>query len=135
MSREERLQAVEGLHAREEGLLARTSLFDLLANDVEWFVLGSTELLPWAGVFRGRDGVADWMQTLDEHLHYEKFKPVEFFADGDTVIEVVAAGGRARATGRTFESEVVRIWTFRGAQVVRVRSFYDTGAYERALGL
>lgn len=135
MSREERLQAVQALHAREEGLLERTSLFDLLAGDVEWFVLGSTEVLPWAGVFRGRDGVAEWMQKLDAHMEYEKFEPVEFFADGDTVIEVVAAGGRARATGRTFESEVVRIWTFRGAKAVRVRSFYDTGAYERALGV
>jgi len=91
MSRQERLQAVESLHAREEGLLARTSLFDLLASDVEWFVLGSTELLPWAGVFRGRDGVAEWMQTLDAHMEYEKFEPVEFFTDGDTVIEVVGA--------------------------------------------
>jgi uncharacterized protein len=135
MSREERLQAVQALHARHEGLLERASLFDLLARDVEWFVLGSTELLPWAGVFRGRDGVAEWMQRLDAHMEYERFEPIEFFADGDTVIEVVAAGGRVRATGRSFESEVVRIWTFRGAKVVRVRSFYDTGAYERALGV
>ena len=130
----ERLAAVQALHAREGGLLARSSLFDLVADDVEWHVLGSPDELPWAGTFRGREGVRRWMETLDEHMEYERFEPVEFFADGDTVIEIVFAGGRARATGRSFQSEVVRIWTFREGKAMRVRSFYDTGAYERALG-
>lgn len=125
--------AVEALHAREGGLLARASLFDLVADDVEWYVLGSADELPWAGIFRGKDGVRRWMETLDEHMEYERFELLELFADGDTVIEIVLAGGHARATGRSFESEVVRIWTFREGKAIRVRSFYDTGAYERAL--
>jgi uncharacterized protein len=65
-------------------------------------------------------------------MEYERFEPLEFFADGDTVIEIVSAGGHARATGRSFQSEVVRIWTFREGKAVRVRSFYDTRAYQRA---
>jgi ketosteroid isomerase-like protein len=72
------------------------------------------------------------MEVLDEHMEYDRFEPVEFFADGETVIEIVLAGGRARATGRSFQSEVVRIWTFHEGKAVRVRSFYDTHAYERA---
>ena len=127
------LAAVKALHAREGGLLERSSLFDLVGDDVEWYVLGSPEELPWAGTFHGPDGVRRWMELLDEHMEYEHFEPLEFFADGDTVIEIVSAGGRARATGRPFESEVVRIWTFREGQAIRVRSFYDTGAYERSL--
>ncbi len=131
---ERALAAVKALHAREGGLLERSSLFDLVAENVEWYVLGSPEELPWAGTFHGPDGVRRWMEVLDEHMEYERFEPLEFFADGETVVEIVMAGGRARATGRPFESEVVRIWTFREGKAVRVRSFYDTGAYERALG-
>lgn len=125
--------AVRGLHENEAGLLRRTSLFDLLADDVEWEVLGSPSELPWAGVFSGPEGVRRWLEVLDAHLAYEQFEPLEFFADGQTVIEVVAASGHARATPRPFASEVVRLWTFRGGRAVRVRSFYDTLAYERAL--
>ncbi len=132
-SASERLAAVQALHAREGGLLARSSLFDLVADDVEWYVLGSRDELPWAGTFRGSDGVRRWMEVLDEHMEYERFEPVEFFADGDTVIEIVFAAGRARSTGKPFESEVVRIWTFREGKAVRVRSYYDTGAYSQAL--
>jgi uncharacterized protein len=128
----ERLEKVKGLHSRERGLLVRTSLFDLLSDDVEWEVAGSPEVLPWAGKFRGRGAVRRWLEILDEHMDYERFEPLEFFAEGDTVIELVLAGGRARASGRPFESEIVRVWTFRGDEAVRVRSFYDTAAYERA---
>ncbi len=131
---EQAVAAVKALHAREGGLLERSSLFDLVAENVEWYVLGSPEKLPWAGTFHGPDGVRRWMELLDEHMEYERFEPLEFFADGETVVEIVMAGGRARATGRSFESEVVRIWMFREGKAVRVRSFYDTGAYERALG-
>jgi uncharacterized protein len=131
-SHDDALAAVKALHAREGGLLARSSLFDLVADDVEWYVLGSPDELPWAGTFRGSEGVRRWMDVLDEHMEYERFEPLEFFADGETVIEIVSAGGHARATGRAFQSEVVRIWTFRKGKAARVRSFYDTGAYERA---
>jgi uncharacterized protein len=131
-SRDDALAAVKALHAREGGLLARSSLFDVVADDVEWHVLGSADELPWAGTFRGSEGVRRWMGVLDEHMEYERFEPLEFFADGDTVIEIVSAGGHARATGRSFQSEVVRIWTFREGKAVRVRSFYDTRAYQRA---
>ena len=133
MSPEQRLGLIKGLHAREGGLLARTELFDLLTADVTWEVLGSPEILPWAGRFDGREAVRRWMALLDEHMEYQEFDPLEFFGDGETVFEVVHAAGRARATGKPFSSEVVRIWTFRGSKVARVRSYYDTGAYERAL--
>jgi uncharacterized protein len=128
----EPLERIKGLHSREAGLLVRNSLFDLLSDDAEWEVAGSPKVLPWAGTFRGRDAVRQWLETLDEHLDYDRFEPLEFFADGDTVIELVRAHGRAKGSGRPFESEIVRVWSFRGDQVVRVRSFYDTAAYERA---
>jgi ketosteroid isomerase-like protein len=54
-------------------------------------------------------------------------------SDGDTVVEIIAAAGHARATGRPFASEVVRVWGFREGKAVRVRSCYDTYAYAAAL--
>jgi uncharacterized protein len=129
----DRRDAVRALHGREGGLLTERSLFDLISEDVVWEVLGSPHVLPWAGVFHGPEEVRKWFETLDEHMEYDRFEPLEFFADGDTVVEVIMAAGRARATGERFESEVVRLWTFQGEHAVRVRSYYDTGAYERAL--
>jgi ketosteroid isomerase-like protein len=127
-------EAIAALHAAAAGTLSREALFALLAEDVEWSALGDPELMPWAGSHRGHAGVARWLHVLNSALQYESFELLELYADGDVVIEVVRAEGYARETGKRFASDVVRIFTFRGDEVSRVRSFYDTGAYLAALG-
>jgi ketosteroid isomerase-like protein len=125
--------AVRRLHAGEGGQLRRETLFDLLAEDVEWHVAGPVELFPWGGAHHGHDGVRRWFATLNEAMAYSMFELRELYEDGDTVVEVIVAAGEARATGEPFASEVVRIWSFRDGKAIRVRSYYDTYAYARAL--
>jgi ketosteroid isomerase-like protein len=127
-------EAVRQLHDQDEsGRLRRDPLFELLDETVEWEALGSTELFPWAGTHRGHDGVRRWFDLLTSAMAYERFELRELYADGETVIEVIAAAGTARATGAHFASDVVRIWTFRGGKAIRVRSYYDTHSYATAL--
>jgi len=126
------LDAVRALHAGEGGRLDRAGLVDLLADDVRWEVAGAPDILPWAGTSEGPQAVLAWFGTLNEQMDYERFELEKIVGDGDTVVEIVQAAGRARGTGRPFESEIVRIWTFRRGKAVRVRSYYDTAAYERA---
>jgi ketosteroid isomerase-like protein len=128
-------EAVRQLHESDEsGRLRRGLLFELLDPQVEWHALGPADLFPWAGTHRGHDGVRRWFDVLNAALDYERFELVELYADDDAVIEVIAAAGKARATGATFASEVVRVWNFRNGKAVRVRSYYDTQVYAAALG-
>jgi uncharacterized protein len=127
-------EAVRQLHDPDEsGRLRQEPLFGLLDEHVEWEALGPADLFPWAGTHRGHDGVRRWFELLNDALAYEQFELLELFADGATVVEVIAAAGTARATGNHFASEVVRIWTFRGGKAIRVRSYYDTYSYAVAL--
>jgi ketosteroid isomerase-like protein len=127
-------EAVRELHDQDEsGRLRRKPLFDLLDEAVEWEALGPPDLFPWAGTHRGHDGVRRWFELLNAALMYDSFDLRELYADGETVVEVIAAAGTARATGLRFAGDVVRIWTFRAGKAVHVRSFYDTHAYARAL--
>ena len=127
------VDAIRSLHSSGDGTLARDVLYELLADDVEWWAAGSPERLPWAGRVQGPDGVRGWLVTLAEHMDYDCFELKEIYGEGDTVIEIVQASGRAIASGRPFASEIARVWTFRDSKAIRVRSYYDTAAYERAL--
>lgn len=125
--------AVRQLHDQDEsGRLRRDPLFGLLGENVEWEALGPVDL-PWAGTHRGHDGVRRWFELLNAAMACERFELLELYAVGETVVEVIAAAGKARATGTPFASEVVRIWTFRNGKAVRVRSYYDTHVYAAAL--
>lgn len=129
-------EAVRQLHDQDEsGRLRRIPLFELLDENVEWEALGPTELFPWAGTHRGHDAVRRWFELLSAAMAYDRFELLELYADGETVVEVIAAAGTSRATGTSFASEVVRVWTFRNEKAIRVRSYYDTHAYAAALRL
>jgi ketosteroid isomerase-like protein len=128
------LQTIRSLHSDAAGRLTWDDLLALLDDDVEWWVAGPADRFPWAGTHRGPEGVRGWSALLDEQLEYDAFELVEAWQDGDTVIELVRASGTARETGKRFESEVVRLWTFHDGRVVRVRSYYDTANYLAAVG-
>jgi ketosteroid isomerase-like protein len=104
-----------------------------LADNVEWWAAGSRDRLPWAGSWRGKIGVEEFFRVLNAEMDYERFDAEELISDGDHVIAIVSAAGHAIRTGRPFESHIVREYTFRNGKMVRVRNFYDTAAYERAL--
>ena len=130
----ENLEAIRELHAADEaGRLRRDPLFELLDEHVEWEALGPSEVFAWAGTHRGHDGVRRWFEALNEAMAYERFELLELYSEGDTVVEIIAAAGHARATGRPFASEVVRVWNFFEGKALRVRSYYDTYAYAAAL--
>ena len=127
-------EAVRQLHdPNESGRLRRDPLFELLDEEVEWQALGPVDLFPWAGTHRGLDGVRRWFDLLNAAMDYERFELLELYADDETVVEVIAAAGKARTTGTPFASEVVRVWTFHDGKAIRVRSYYDTHGYAAAL--
>lgn len=70
---------------------------------------------------------------LNETMEYDRFEPFERIAQGDTVIVLYHGSGRAKSTGRPFESDIVRIYTMRDGRIVRVRNYYDTASYVSAL--
>lgn len=104
-----------------------------LAEDVEWFAPGPPEIIPWAGTYRGREGWMRWRKLLNETVEYKKFETVKFVAEGDTVVQFIHATDIAKATGRTYESGIARVWTFRDGKVVKVQNYIDTYAYVRAI--
>lgn len=109
-----------------EGNLA--AILDLMADDVEWFLFGSVEI-PWAGMWRGRQGVKQFFKTVAEVSEVEDF-PDEFMAAGDNVIVLGHQRVRVRATSRLVETHWAVIWTLREGKVSRYCEYNDTAALE-----
>jgi ketosteroid isomerase-like protein len=133
MGERETRKIVELIQARQGGILETLQAHQLVAEEIEWWAAGPPDLLPWAGSFRGQDGIRRWFEALRGAVEYDQFEPQDLIAEGESVVEVIQAAGHARSTGRRFESTIARIWTIRDGKVVRVRSFYDTYAYVSAL--
>jgi ketosteroid isomerase-like protein len=105
-----------------------------LADDVEWWVAGSPELLPFSGTVRGRDAVVEWHTRLRGLFHYgEDQEVVSLSGDDEVALLLFRATVTALPTRRSFASEIARVFLVRDGRIVGVRSYFDTYAYVNAL--
>ena len=127
------LEAIRKIHEPGLGLIQRLRDSGLLADTAVWWVAGRREILPFAGTWRGLGGVAEFHRVLDATMRYDKVELEEYLVSGNQVGVMFFGEGVARATGKPFRSEIVRLYTFDGGRIVRVRNFYDTDSYVRAV--
>ncbi|HUP63476.1 MAG TPA: nuclear transport factor 2 family protein [Thermoanaerobaculia bacterium] len=134
LSRLERqhLEAIAFIHGGRS-IIQRARESGALADNVEWWVAGPSEILPFAGTWRGIEGVAEFQKKLSETMRYDKVELQRYIVSGDDVAAIFVGEGVARATGKPFRSEIVRLYTFASGKVVRVRNYYDTAAYIKAV--
>jgi ketosteroid isomerase-like protein len=117
------------------GIIQRFRDSGAMSDSIEWIVPGPPDILPFAGTWRGLDGVAEFQRKLDETMRYDKVELKEYLVSANSVAAVFYGEGIARATGRPFRGEILRLYTFdaAGEKIIRVRNFYDTGVYVAAV--
>jgi ketosteroid isomerase-like protein len=108
------------------------SFLGCLSDDVEWVLSAVEGVVPYAGTFRGRDGVLRFLQAIGGAVEFEAFEPREFLAEGDTVAVVGFERGRVRATGKTFDNPWVLVFRLSGGKVTHFQSYEDTHAVAEA---
>jgi ketosteroid isomerase-like protein len=126
------LAAIRSIH-EGSGIIQRARESGILADSVTWWVAGPPEVLPFAGTWQGLEGIVEFQRRLDDTMQYDRVELRRYVVSGDDVAAVFFGAGVARATGRPFESEIVRLYTFRDGKVVSVRNYYDTAAYVAAI--
>ena len=107
-------------------------VLELLTDDVEWTMQGPS-VIPYAGTFRGREGIAEFFTLLDETLEFEQFEPRKFVGQGDTVVVVGYERGLVKPTGRTFEHEWAHVYTLRDGKIATGLFLEDTAGLVDAL--
>lgn len=110
-----------------------TPLLSAFAADIEW-QLPAMQSVPFAGTWRGHDGVMQFLQTLAETQDVIEFQPEEFVAQDDEVIVLGHFKMRVKATGRVSESAWAHVWTVDAGKITRFREYVDTAAVSRAHG-
>ena len=108
------------------------AVLELLTDDVEWTEQGPS-VIPFAGTFRGREGIAEFFTLLDETLEFEQFEPRKFVGQGDTVVVVGYERGLVKPTGRTFEHEWAHVYTLRDGKIATGLFLEDTAGLVDAL--
>lgn len=125
MSEQDNVQVVRQLYeAFKQGDMP--ALLETLADQVEWYEPGPVEILPWAGVFRGRRQVMQLLTRFSEVAEVEQFELEEIIAQRDKVVVIEYQRAFFKATGRPLREDAVRIFTLREGKIVKARVWEDT---------
>ena len=105
----------------------------LLAEDIVWTVPGPS-VVPYAGSFRGKDGVAEFFRLLVENEDLQSFTPHEFVYDtaGGVVCVIGSEKAVALPTGKSFEARWAEIFWIRDGLITAFEEHIDTFALAQA---
>jgi ketosteroid isomerase-like protein len=111
-----------------------SSVLNIFADDAVAHGPAPAGVLPWGGVYNGREGIAQLLKALGESLEDEQFKQHEFIAQGNKVVVPGYAKGHAKPTGRPYEIEFVHIWSVcNDGKISELHVYNDTAALVEAL--
>ncbi len=131
MSQSESLKVVQEAYANfKRGDIP--ALLNMMTTDVEWYLPGSPEVVPFAGRRSGREQVGQFFSKLTELQETEQFEPREFIAQDDKVVALGNYRWRLRSNGRIYESEFAHVFTVRDGKVSKFHEYYDTGVVNEA---
>jgi ketosteroid isomerase-like protein len=111
------------------------AMLEELDPDVEWYpgLLSSVE--GGRPVYRGHDGVREWIQYFEEvfaevHTEYSDTRDL-----GDRIVAIGRFSARGEASGAATESPIAYIVEYENAKATRVRSYLEPQEALEAAGL
>lgn len=105
-------------------------ILDLLDPNVVWEE-PAHPAIPYGGKRQGRPAVQDFFAGVGQ-VQVSNFEAKEYLASGDRVVVLGQWSGTVKATGKSFQSEFVMVWTVTNGKITRFTAYEDTAAVAAA---
>lgn len=106
---------------------------ELVSENVDWFVAGNTNTVPWIGRKIGKSGAAEFYSQIREQISSESFVIDEILSRGNRVVALGALASRVIHTGKLIESEFCFDFTVENGEITRFRLFEDSFAVAKSV--
>ena len=104
------------------GLLAH------FATDAVWDVTGPPGAFPTFGLRKGLAEIGEFFGVLAANENFSEFAPLSFHQSDDKVFVIGHLTSSITKTGRSYASDWVHIFTFKGGKVSAFKEFFDSAA-------
>jgi uncharacterized protein len=107
------------------------TVLETFHTDIEWH---AAESLPWGGVHKGRDAVAqDVFGALMTAFDGFSLTHEHFIDGGDFVVALGRYGATARQTGKPLDAAFAHVWELEDGKLRRYYHYTDTQKFREAL--
>ena len=106
----------------ERNIPAVLSHFD---KDIEFVRPGNADI-PFAGTFRGTEGLIKMFTIISQSIKLKAFTPENFFTNDNMVVVLGSDTAEVISTGKSYTSTWVQAFTLKDSKVVHVQVYLDT---------
>lgn len=107
-------------------------IMSLIAPDATWTYYAPKDMLPFAGTYKGRDGVAAFFANDAKYVEVKGNDVNELIAEGDKVVVLGQEHGVVRATGKAFDARWTHVFTVKNGQITGFEETIDSAAIYQA---
>ncbi len=108
------------------------TFFGNLSDHFVWESL-YPEIVPYGGVYVGKQQVDTMLQSMGRNLDIRMFSPEEFFINHNKVVVIGQETAIVKNTGKTYHQRWVHIWEVdENHKLTRITSYNDTDAIKEA---
>jgi len=107
------------------------ALVDLLIDDITW-ELPKSAALPFAGVFKEKNGVLEFFQQIAATNEFHEFNVTDFISEGDKVIALGNLKATSKTTGKTSSNKWAHFWQLKDGKVINHYEYADTAEIRNA---
>ncbi len=83
-----------------------------LSDNAVWNHYGNPSIIPFAGIYNGKDEILQFFQKLGQNMQFASFQPHNFREEDNQVINDVTMEATAIPTGKSATTTVKFTWTF-----------------------
>jgi hypothetical protein len=83
-----------------------------LSEDCNWSHVGNANVIPFAGTFIGKAGVARFFENVSKSIQVTQFEPGNFRSTANSVTCTVLISGKVLATGKPYTNTVEQTFWF-----------------------
>lgn len=99
------LESIRRIHESAGGLIENARESAATAEEVVWHVPDPSEILPFAGTWRGLEGIAEFERLLAGTMRNSRAELLQYLVGGDHVAAAIS-------TGKAFSGQIVRLYRF-----------------------
>ena len=106
----------------EKNISVLLSHFD---KDIEFVRPGNADI-PFAGTFKGIDGLVKMFTMIAQSIRLKTFVPEKFFVSENMVVVLGSDTAEVIATGRSYTATWVQAFTLKDSKIIHVQAYFDT---------
>lgn len=109
------------------------SIASLFSEDVDFFIPGNVDRVPWIGPRKGRAGVASFIQDLRKLTEPISFNIHATVVEGEKAVALGHLETQVKSTGKVIDSDFAFEFTVKDSLITRFRIFEDSFAVAQAV--